>query len=998
MLEQDKEIDAALAKVVGISLDALNRKGDEEPSAKRRFSIRNILLVSTAYDYFLLEEEGRLSELFKKVYVQRDLGYIPTIKHYGTGSSALKALDGDWFDLLVIFNPPSDMSLFNLAKEAKKRSPKLTVIYLANNTPELNRIAGLDTEKDIDRIFTWQGDGEVFIGIVELIEDFKNSAMRSRSGSSPLLLVESDISSYSQMIPLIYKEIWKNLETVLGGDLTHAQRLAKVRMRPRLLLATSDSEASSALKSSLDDFLCIVADSMDLKGPRIYLDHKGTFADLWSKMTNAPPLLIMNSDGCGWEESQAKLVRRDSPGLLAELKEFVAHNLGNENLTFTMSDGRTYLVGDVMSLERALYSMPDAVLEEHVRKGDIRRWLTGRLETDLAKGFERLSAEKTDTKELKRSLLSLIEDHKLRVHQGSVANYSRRSYGPHVRFSRIGMGPMGGKAHGLAFIDKILATYVRDNIFPGVKIGIPRTLVICTDVFEHFIEQNNILSNGLLSQPDERIAAAFQEGSLPMTVLGDLRAFVEDAKGPLIVRSSSLLEDAFFQPFAGIYSSVMLANSSFEPDVRFQELVSAIKFVYASTYFEKARIYIRSTPNQVEDEKMGVIVQEVMGKRHGRVFYPDVSGVARSYDYWPSSRCRNTDGTVNLALGLGKTIVDGGMTYRFCPVHPDIANYGSVQDLLKQSQTKFYAINLDARKKLLEEDDTLVQLGLETAERDGTLFFTASTYSAENDRLFAGIGREGPRVLDFAPLLQYETVPLPGIVQLMLRLSEISLGCPVEIEFAMNLDQENGVPAEFAFLQVRSMVAKSGIIMVRVDDYPKKDIFCQTDNAMGNDIITDITDIVYIDPRDFDMGRSQEAVQSLRKLNAELIKQGKRYLLIGPGRWGSKEPWLGIPVAWGDISGAKVIVETPLADRVIDPSQGSHFFQNLSSLRLGYFTMKPNFAAKMDWKWLKKLAGTTHSGDVSHVTLSGPIEIRIDGRTGRAVILKRNGNDKKEEL
>jgi hypothetical protein len=540
-------------------------------------------------------------------------------------------------------------------------------------------------------------------------------------------------------------------------------------------------------------------------------------------------------------------------------------------------------------------------------------------------------------------------------------------------------------------MDRILSAHLPDGSFPGVRIAIPRTVVLCTGIFEQFLDDNKLLEKDIASMPDDRIAAAFLEADLPIAVLGDLRAFVEEVRTPIGVRSSSLLEDALFQPFAGVYESLMLPNSSNETDARFQHLCDAVKFVFASTYFEKARTYIQATPSKYGDERMAVVVQEVAGKRHGDAFYPDVSGVARSYDYWPFGSCANTDGIANVALGLGKTIVDGGTSFRFCPLHPNVPHYGSVRELMKQSQKTFYAVNLGSEvgHTGLDDSATLSVKPMEDAERDGILEELVSTYDPQGDRLYPGTGRDGARVLDFGPMLQGDAFPLANIVGLMLRMGEVSLGCPVEIEFALTLDRTGEGRHEFTFLQVRSMVAKADLVSVELGEISKGEALCQSDSVMGNGIVDGVRDFVYVDPEGFDLSKSQSVVPKVRKMNKSLMDAGTPYVLVGPGRWGSTDPWLGIPIIWSDIAGAKVIVETPVEGRIIDPSQGSHFFQNMSSLKIGYFTIKPRFAEDFDWAWLRALPAVAEDGEVRHVRAPEPVQTRIDGRTGRGAILKK---------
>jgi hypothetical protein len=995
MTGRDREIDRTLGEITGKSGGVAS--GHE--GAERHLSVRNILLVSTAYDYFLLEEEGRLSELFRKVYGRRELGYVPMIKHVASGERALVALDGGWVDLLVIFNPPGDVPVLELARKAKAKAPELKVVYMANNTPELARMAASGGCAGIDRIFTWHGDGKIFLAIVQAVEDGENYGPDSDAyGVRGILLHVPSLSRLSGLLPVIYDELWEHTDALLSGDISHAVRMARVRRRPKVVLVETRESLSELAEAHPGKILCAVVDESDGAAVAAELPN------------NVPVLAIRKNVGAGGRGGGAMSASAadgknlavtdvDSAALSKDVASFVRRHLGTAELAFE-ADGRTVArASDVWSLERALWTTPGVVLSRYLSDGTVAAWLAGRTEFELAGDFEALAARGGEPETMRRAALESLSNHKARMLAGTISNYSRDSFGPHVRFSRLGAGAMGGKARGLAFMDRIISAHLPDGTFPGIRIAIPRTVVLCTGVFEQFLEDNKLLEKDFAMMPDDRIAAAFLQADLPITVLGDLRAFVEEVRTPVGVRSSSLLEDALFQPFAGVYESLMLPNSSNETDARFQHLCDAVKFVFASTYFEKARTYIQATPSKVGDERMAVIIQEVAGAKHGDAFYPDVSGVARSYDYWPFGSCENTDGVANVALGLGKTIVDGGVSFRFCPLHPNVPHYGSVRELMKQSQKRFYAVALQSQigQTGLDDSATLVHLDLETAEGDGVAEELVSTYDPGSDRLYPGTGRDGARVIDFGPMLGGDAFPLAKIVGLMLKMGEVALGCPVEIEFALTLDRTGEGVHEFAFLQVRSMVAKSDLVSVELGDIAKGDALCQSDSVMGNGVIDGLADFIYVNPEKFDLANSQAVVPRIRKMNKEMLDAGRPYVLIGPGRWGSTDPWLGIPIIWSDIAGAKVIIETPVEGRVIDPSQGSHFFQNMSSLKVGYFTIKPRFAEDFDWEWLRSLPVVAEDGEVRLARAAEPVQVRIDGRTGRGAILKKppaDGPDK----
>lgn len=564
--------------------------------------------------------------------------------------------------------------------------------------------------------------------------------------------------------------------------------------------------------------------------------------------------------------------------------------------------------------------------------------------------------------------------------------FEHNALASYLEINRIGKGALGGKARGLSFLAKLISKYVSDEMFSNLRITVPRTIVLSTDVFDSFILQNKLNDPTIYDLPDERIALKFMGASLPAIVLGDLRAFIQKTRKPLVVRSSGMLEDSLLQSFAGIYDSILLPNESWETDFRFQEVCNAIKYVYASTFFEKARTYIKSTPKNIGDEKMAVIIQEVVGRRYENYFYPIISGVAKSYNYYPSGGCKPEDGIVYLAIGLGKAIVDGGCSFCFCPEHPMIPLFGTPKDFIRYSQRKFYALNLKSIYRIVErnEETSYSILNLEDAKRHGILDKVASTYNPQDDHIYPGVYDEGSIVIDFGPILQYETIPLTKALKLLLRICEIALGYPVETEFAVNLGESESQKAELVILQIGSMLRLGKITDSIIKDYnPDKDL-CYSENALGNGIIEGIQDIVYVKST-FDMSNSIRAVAQIRKLNTKLMEEKKPYILIGPGRWGSADHWLGIPVIWSDIAGTKAIIEIPFKERTIDPSQGSHFFHDLVSSQVGYIITKKE-KGNIDYKWLDSLYVVEDYEDVKHVKTQYPLIIKIDGKHGKAVI------------
>lgn len=572
-----------------------------------------------------------------------------------------------------------------------------------------------------------------------------------------------------------------------------------------------------------------------------------------------------------------------------------------------------------------------------------------------------------------------------------IPGFDRRFFDGTERFTRIGAGRVGGKAAGLLRIHEILLTRLPDDAFPGVEVGIPRLVVIATDMFDAFMKRNDLERVALSDEPDDRIAAAFQRADLPVELLGDLRALIEQVHQPLAVRSSSLLEDALFRPFAGVYGTKMLPNNQLDADSRFRRLVEAVKLVYASTFFADAKRYLRTTENTIRDEKMAVIVQEVVGRRHGDRFYPDISGVARSYNYYRSGRVRPEDGVVSLALGLGKTIVDGGLVWSYSPAAPRAAPpFASASERLEQTQTTFWAVNMGKPPAYdpIAETEYLVRAGLPEAEADGTLHRVASTYDHESDRLRPGVAAPGPRVVDFAPVLVHDALPLNPVIVRLLRDCEESLGEKVEIEFAVTVPDGASGSTRVGFLQVRPMVVSGGFVDVDENDLEAPGVVLATDDAMGNGVIDGIRDVVYVRPGGFESLMSRAAAAQIATFNDRLLEERRPYILIGFGRWGSSDPSLGLPVAWGQICGARVIVEASLTAMNVESSQGSHFFHNIAAFEVAYLCVRHDRPRghRLDWAWLESQPSAGETELVRHVRAERPFVVKVDGRSGRGVV------------
>jgi len=648
------------------------------------------------------------------------------------------------------------------------------------------------------------------------------------------------------------------------------------------------------------------------------------------------------------------------------------------------------VIQNLKELGNILLSIDKNIILYYAKSYEFSNFIKNIGENELSNKFLKIEQEFKDGEKLRKKMIDTLEDYRYSISKNFISSFQRQDKLQHLKLSHIGTGSLGGKARGIAFLANILSKYISDDMLPGLRITIPRSIVLATDVFDSFIGHNDLSNLDFSNLSDERIASKFMVANLPATIIGDLRSFIKNTRGPLIVRSSSLLEDSMLKPFAGIYASMLLPNESWETELRFKDVCNVVKYVYASTYFEKARTYIKSTSKTIGDEKMAVLIQEIVGSKHDNYFYPIISGVAKSYNYYPSGPCKPNDGIAYLALGLGKSIVDGGSSYCFCPEKPKVPLFGTPKDFINYSQKSYYALKLQSTYSVFtkNEETTLEKLDIETAKKHGVLDKIVSTYVYSDDRFYPGLSDEGALVIDFSPIVNFDVIPLAKALKLLLSVGQLALGYPVEIEFAINFSKDESIPAELIILQIRSMIPPDKYIDIDIDKINKDEALCYSENALGNGLISGIKDIVYIKSENFHMSNSQRAVSQIRDINTKLMDKLKPYILIGPGRWGSADSWLGIPIIWSDIAGVKVIVETPYGERPIDPSQGSHFFHDMISSQVGYIVTKKD-KGNIDWKWLDSLKILEEKEDVKHVETPKKLEVLIDGKLGKAIIREK---------
>ena len=891
-----------------------------------------------------------------------------------------------------------DMDPFTFGRQVKEIDPELPVIGLAFNTPELKRLLEIDDKTAVERIFVWQGDGGILLGILQYIEDRKNTLQDMQlNDCQSILLIEDAVDFYSSYLPILFSVLRELTEASLKDDLTFTQKMQRQNKRPRIQLATTYEEAAAIFEQTKGNLLGIISDSgFPQKG---ILNPTAGFSFIKKVLAELRdlPVLMQSSEPAAQAmavKARVGYLSKNSPTLTHDLKKYLSSAFGfGELLIGADRSPEASKIANINQLFSLIADLPENALRDSIQRGDLDRWLRARTEFELANAIRAFSERDEDFGgELGLQLKKIIIAQRTASHRGSIVAYSRFFHEDYSQFSMIGSGSIGGKARGLAFLDRILAKNFDRARFPDIDIAIPRTVVIGTDIFDDFIRDNGLLELAVNNHSDNHIVNRFVKASLPAKIVGDLGDFIKNVRVPLAVRSSSLLEDSLYLPFAGIYATKMLPNDQNGDDIRFLNLVNAIKFVYASTFFKQAKSYISSTSHRIEDEKMAVLIQPVVGSLYRDCFYPDFSGVARSYNYYPVGQAKPEDGVVNVALGLGKTVVDGGVSLRFTPAFAGILpQFTNIKDMFNFSQREFYAISMKhvASVAFLEEDQYLVKQGLDRAETDGVLANLASTYSRENDAVYDGISFPGPRIINFAHILKNGVFPLAEILQWLLRLSSAAMDCPVEMEFAATLDATNVFPAAFSILQVRPLVVNDELVKVDLTETQQEDALCFSNQVLGNGVFDTIRDVVFVKPSVFDAAQSPDIAVEIDQINSGLRRENIPYMLIGPGRWGSTDPWLGIPVKWSQISGVKVVVEVSLANMNVDPSQGSHFFQNMTSLRIGYFTIPLNSDnGFIDWPWLDLQPIVEETPHVRHVRLAEPLKVMIDGRKSQGVVLK----------
>jgi len=961
--------------------------------------IRRVLIICSNYDNYMLEEDGRIDEQIFNEYVSLNLKYPPTFVQTDNAEDALKILENDKIDLVISMLSLRGTDVFAMAKMIKARFERIPVVVLTYFSREVSlRLEGEDLSA-IDYVFCWLGDASLILAIIKLIEDKMNADFDIENiGVQAIILVENSIRYISSYLPSLYRIVLQQSIDFQREALNEHQRMLKMRGRPKILLANNYNDALALYKRYKYNVLGLISD-ISYKKDNVVDENAGIeLCKVVMADDDKVPFLIQSSSQVHKkiaEELGAGFIYKYSKSLSLELRNFIIQNLAFGPFVFKNPETMEpiAIATDLQSLQQKLLTIPDQTLEYHATRNHFSKWLNARALFPVAQLFKYIRKDDFDTMdEMRRFLYVAISSFRLGKGRGVIAKFDKSSYDEYQLFSRIGDASIGGKARGLAFINRLIKEHKLYSKLPGVLITIPRTVVLSTDIFDEFMDHNNLYSLALSDIPDEMILESFLKAELPARIYQDFYAFLAVSRNhPIAVRSSSKLEDSHYQPFAGIYSTYMIPR---HPDNKMMvKMISdAIREVYASVFYKASKAYMTATANVIDEEKMGIILQEVCGNRHGDVFYPTLSGVARSINYYPIGSEKAGDGIANIAFGLGKHIVEGGQSLRFSPRHSKkILQLSSIETALRDTQKDFRALDLRTDKFVPSTDDgvNILKLGVNDVTNDVAMKYVASAYDYNNNILRDGISFAGKRIITFSNILQHKLFPLAEILNTLLDLGEYEMNNPIEIEFAANLETPPGTPKVFNFLQIRPIVHTDETSVVNLADINQGDSIIWSESALGNGFFKGITDVVYVKPESFNPARNKEIASDIEKINNEFVKQGTGYVLIGPGRWGSTDPWLGIPVRWPQISAARIIVESGLKTYRIDPSQGTHFFQNLTSFRVGYFTINPYInEGSYDVEFLNGIKSKYEDEHLRHIKFEKPLEIMVDGKTHRGVIMK----------
>jgi hypothetical protein len=966
--------------------------------------VNKILLICSTYDAFMLEEDGRIDEQIFNEYVALNLRYPPQFIQVTDATEAMDILENDSIDMVISTLNLVGVDAFEFAKDVKARWKDIPFVLLTPFSRETRLMLKNEDTSGIDVTFSWLGHSDIMLAIVKLLEDIINADHDvNEVGVQVIILVEDSIRFYSSYLPNIYKIIFNQSKKFMAEGLNEHQKTMRMRGRPKILLATNYEKAVEYYEKYKNNLLGIIS---DISYPRNGEQDKQAGLRLCKRVRKEDrflPFLLQSSDSeniIHAKRLRAGFIDKNSKTLIHELREYIIENFAFGDFVFICpkTNKEVGRASDLQSLQKLVKEIPDEVLNYHINRNHFSKWFKARALFHIANMFKYMRAEHfNNLDEVRGFIYEALSGYRKNTARGVIAKYYRKRYDSYVMFARIGEGSIGGKARGLAFIDMLLKQNKLHHKYEGVFVTIPKTVVISTEMFDLFMEGNDLYKTALGDSDDEEILRRFVRSRLPKSLLRDLKGYIRVVDRPIAIRSSSLLEDSHYQPFAGIYSTFMLPMLGDE-ELRLRMLAEAIKSVYASVYFKSSKAYMQATKNVIDEEKMAIVLQEVCGNLHGDIYMPSFSGVTRSVNFYPVIDEKAEDGVVELALGLGKHIVDGGgHNLRFSPKSPQKVLQLSTPELaLSSTQKHFYALKMDQEsfKPSIHDDINLEKLSIRKIPDDRSFRMLLSTYDFHSEMIRDGWVDGGKKIVSFSHVLKYNKFPLAQIIAEVLEMGQTAMNNPVEIEFAVNLKKNSSNEMTFNLLQIRPIVETTGSQVVDIESGDLEDSIIVSDSALGNGVITGIHDIIYVKPQGFDASNNPKLPALIEKINSEYAEKQKNYVLIGPGRWGSHDPWLGIPVSWPQISEARLIVESGLENYRIDPSQGTHFFQNLTSFHVGYFTVNPFINDGVyNVEKLDSMPAEYEDEFIRVVHFENELIVKIDGRKSKGVILANTNKE-----
>ncbi len=961
--------------------------------------IFNVLLIANPYDAFMLEDDGRIDEKIFMEYTSLSLRYPPRFTQVTTHDEALAQLAAMKYDLIISMPGTGENEGFDLARDIKNHHPEIPMVIL---TPFSHGITERIADEDLssfEYVFCWLGNTDLLVSIIKLIEDKMNLEHDVQEvGVQVILLVEDSIRFYSSTLPNLYKFVLQQSQEFSTEALNAHQRTLRMRGRPKIVLARTYEEAITIYNKYSNNILGVIT---DVRFPRVERGEKDGLAGIRlcehiRRHDPFVPLILQSSetDNAMYAHKYgAAFIDKNSKKMDVDLRRTVSDSFGFGDFIFRNPETGEEIahVKNLKELQNILFAVPAESFLYHISRNHVSRWLYSRAMFPIAEFLKPITwSSLQDVDAHRKIIFEAIVKYRKMKNQGVVAVFKRDRFDRYSNFARIGEGSLGGKGRGLAFIDNLVKRHPEFEDFDNARVAIPKTVVLCTDVFDEFMDTNNLYQVALSDMDDATLLRYFLKAKLPDRLVEDFFTFFDVVKSPIAVRSSSLLEDSHYQPFAGIYNTYMIPYLDDKYEM-LRMLSDAIKGVYASVYFRDSKAYMQATSNVIDQEKMAVILQEVVGNQYGPRFYPSMSGVARSLNYYPLGDEQAEEGIVNLALGLGKYIVDGGLTLRFSPYHPTkVLQTSEMEMALRETQTRFYALDLSNSGHNFSIDDgfNLLKLPVKEAEKDGALNYIASTYDPYDQIIRDGLYPGGRKVITFANILQHDAFPLPRILQLALKYGQEEMRRPVEIEFAATLSREKDKTGTFYLLQIRPIVDNNAVLDEDLTAIPDDRLLLRSNNSLGHGIMDDLYDIVYVKTDRYSASNNQKIAWEIEKLNRQFLDEGRHYILVGPGRWGSSDTWLGIPVKWPHISAARVIVEAGLTNYRVDPSQGTHFFQNLTSFGVGYFTINAYMNDGVyNQDFLNAQPALHETEFLRHIRFDHPLTVKMDGKKKQGVVL-----------